>query len=127
LVRYARKYGVPFTDNLFFPINTLQLMRGAAAAEQDGQLKRYSDVIYDAMWGEPRNLGDPDVVAEVLAKGGFDPRQVFAVIEQVEVKKKLRGNTDEALSRGVFGAHAMFVHGELFFGQDRLHFVEAAR
>jgi 2-hydroxychromene-2-carboxylate isomerase len=115
---------VAFTNNPFFPINTLQLMRGAVAAEQDGKLKRYSDVIYDAMWAEPKNLGDPKVVAQVLAEGGFDPRQIFTAIEQAEVKEKLRRNTDEALSRGVFGAPAMFVHGELFFGQDRLHFVE---
>jgi 2-hydroxychromene-2-carboxylate isomerase len=97
---------------------------GSDARREDGKLKRYSDVIYEAMWAEPKNLGDPKVVAQVLAEGGFDPRQIFTAIEQVEVKEKLRRNTDEALSRGVFGAPAMFVHGELFFGQDRLHFVE---
>jgi 2-hydroxychromene-2-carboxylate isomerase len=126
MARYARMYGVPFALNPFFPINTLHLMRGAIAAELDGKLKQYSDVIYDAMWCEPKNLGDPKVIAQVLAVGGFDPQQIFAAIERPEVKEKLRRNTDEAVGRGVFGAPAMFVGGEFFFGQDRLHFVEEA-
>lgn len=121
---FARRYGVPYERNPWFPINTITLMRGAVAMQQHDRLAPYADAIFHAMWVEPQNMNDPQVVGAVLARAGFDPKEMLAAIEEQSVKDALRANTEEAVSRGVFGAPTFFVGEKMFFGQDRLDFVE---
>jgi 2-hydroxychromene-2-carboxylate isomerase len=124
--RFARRHDIPFQPNPFFPINTLQLMRGAVAAEADGTLIRYSDAIFDGIWCHALNLGDPAVVHAVLDQAGIDPTAFAARIADEAVKERLKAYTEAAIARGIFGAPSFFVGDELFFGQDRLDFVEEA-
>ena len=126
LPMWARHYGVPFKSNPFFPINTLGLMRGAAAAQIDGTFERYHPAIYKAMWVDGRNLNDMAEVAAVLAEADLDARKVGARIQDQDVKDRLKATTDEAVARGVFGAPTSFVGDMMFFGNDRLPFVEMA-
>jgi 2-hydroxychromene-2-carboxylate isomerase len=122
--RHAKRYGVPFGLPAQFPINSLNLMRGAVAADNMGRLVPFSDAVYRAIFAEKRNMEDPVVIGAVLRDAGFDPGELLAAIGTPEVKDRLRANTEEAVARGVFGAPTMFVGKELFFGQDRLGFVE---
>ena len=73
---WARHYGVPFKPNPFFPVNTLALMRGAAAAQIDGIFERYHPAMYKAMWVDGRNLNDIKEVAAVLTEAGIDAAEV---------------------------------------------------
>lgn len=123
---WARHYGVPFRRNPFFPVNTLALMRGAAAAQIDGLFERYHPAIYKAMWVDGRNLNDIAEVAEVLTAAGLDARQFGTRIQDQDAKDRLKATTDEAVARGVFGAPTSFVGDMMFFGNDRLPFVEMA-
>ena len=123
---WARHYGVPFQRNPFFPVNTLALMRGAAAAQIDGLFERYHPAIYKAMWVDGRNLNDIAEVAEVLTAAGLDARQFGTRIQDQDAKDRLKATTDEAVARGVFGAPTSFVGDIMFFGNDRLPFVEMA-
>jgi len=127
IARWAERYGVPFAFNPHFPINTLTLMRGAVGVQlrwpQD--LARYVEAVFRAMWVEPRNLGEPEVLAQTLASAGFDAG-FTDIVADPEVKAALIANTEEAVRRGVFGAPTMFVGDEMFFGQDRLEFVREA-
>lgn len=123
---WARHYGVPFQRNPFFPVNTLALMRGAAAAQIDGLFERYHPAIYKAMWVEGRNLNDIAEVAAVLTAAGLDARKFGSRIQDQDVKDRLKATTDEAVARGVFGAPTSFVGDMMFFGNDRLPFVEMA-
>jgi 2-hydroxychromene-2-carboxylate isomerase len=123
---WARQYGVPFQRNPFFPINTLALMRGAAAAQIDGSFERYHPAIFKAMWVDGRNLNDIKEVAAVLAGAGLDAQMFGNRIQDQDVKDRLKATTDEAVARGVFGAPTSFVDGKMFFGNDRLPFVELA-
>lgn len=130
IASWAARYGVPFTFNPHFPINTLTLMRGAVGLQmRDGAaFTRYVDAVFDAMWVQPRNLGDAGEVAAVLDKAGLDVEAFTALVADPEVKAALVAQTEEAVARGVFGAPTCFVGDEMFFGQDRLEFVrEAAR
>ena len=54
LPRFAKRYGVPFRRNPFFPIMTLGLMRGCLAAQRDGCFQTYADAVFTAMWVEGR-------------------------------------------------------------------------
>ena len=123
---WARHYGVPFHRNPHFPVNTLALMRGAAAAQIDGIFERYHPAIYKAMWIDGINLNDIGEVAKVLSAAGLDAAKIGNRIQDQDVKDRLKATTDEAVARGVFGAPTSFVGDMMFFGNDRLPFVEMA-
>lgn len=123
LQRFAHRYGVPFNRNPHFPINTLQLMRGATAALEDGMVETYNAAVFPAIWVDAKNMNDPIIVAEVLHAAGFDADRFAHRIAEDTVKDKLKAVTEEAVERGVFGAPSMFIGDEMFFGQDRLDFV----
>ncbi|WP_422032033.1 2-hydroxychromene-2-carboxylate isomerase [Reyranella sp.] len=123
---WARHYGVPFQRNPFFPVNTLALMRGAAAAQIDGSFERYHPAVFKAMWVEGRNLNDMKEVVAVLSAAGLDPEKFGARLQDQDVKDRLKATTEEAVARGVFGAPTCFVDKMMFFGNDRLPFVEMA-
>jgi 2-hydroxychromene-2-carboxylate isomerase len=128
MARWARRYGVKLEMNPWFIINTLTLMRGAVGLQmrEPDRFLKYVDVMYRAMWENPVNLGNADVVAATLQEAGFDPAAFAALVADPAVKQRLIDNTDEAVRRGVFGAPTMFVGNDMFFGQDRLEFVQDA-
>ena len=126
LDRFVAKYAVPFRRNPHFPINTLKLMRGAAVAEEEGFLPRYSEAIYAGIWQRGLKMDEDEVLAGVLGEAGLDARRVLARVGEDAVKQKLKSYTEAAVKRGVFGAPTFFVNDEMFFGQDRLEFVEDA-
>ena len=126
LPRFARLYNVPLNTNPHFPINTLNLMRGAVSSLDEEYFDTYIDTIFNAIWVESRNMGDIDTVIEVLSDAGLDAQSILEATQNPEVKQQLISNTEQAVERGLFGAPTMFVDGEMFFGQDRLQFVEAA-
>ena len=126
LPRFAKLYSVPLNTNPHFPINTLNLMRGAVSSLDEEYFDTYIDTIFKAIWVESRNMGDIDTVIEVLSDAGLDAQSILEATQNPEVKQQLISNTEQAVERGLFGAPTMFVDGEMFFGQDRLQFVEAA-
>jgi 2-hydroxychromene-2-carboxylate isomerase len=128
LARFARRYGVPFTLNPHFPINTLTLMRGAVGLQmrQPERFMAYVEAAFHAMWVEPVNLNDAAVLAAMLTAAGFDAAQFQALVADPEVKAALIASTEAAVARGVFGAPTCFVGEQMHFGQDRLDFVREA-
>lgn len=126
LPRFAKRYGVPYNRNPFFPVNTLLMMRGAAAYEGAPQFRPYVDAMFKAMWVDAKNMNDMPTAASVLKAAGFDPVEFMAKAESQEAKDRLKATTEEAVTRGVFGAPTTFVGEDMFFGQDRLDFVEEA-
>ncbi|RIA35740.1 2-hydroxychromene-2-carboxylate isomerase [Ectopseudomonas oleovorans] len=128
LARFAERYGVPMRFNPHFPINTLTLMR-LLMAVQLHQPERFAEaarVLFQAIWVDGVNMGDPTKVAGVLAAAGFDAAALQTQIAEPQVKDALKATTEEAVKRGVFGAPTCFVGEEMFFGQDRLDFVREA-
>jgi 2-hydroxychromene-2-carboxylate isomerase len=128
IAQWARRYGVPFSFNPHFPINTLTLMRGATGLQlqEPAAFARYVDTVFKALWVEGRNLGDAKVLAAVLAEAGFEAEAFAALAGDPQVKAQLIVTTEEAVARGVFGAPTCFVGEQMFFGQDRLDFVREA-
>lgn len=126
LPRFMALYGVPLNFNPHFPINTLTLMRVAIGALGADYFESYLDMIFDAVWVDGKDMGDPDVVAQTLSSAGMDAEQIMALAQNPDIKSALIANTEEAVERGVFGAPTMFIGEQMFFGQDRLQFVEQA-
>jgi 2-hydroxychromene-2-carboxylate isomerase len=125
--RFIRKHGLTrFAGNPFFPVNTLQLMRGAAAAEIDGDLPRYVEAVFHHMWEEPKKMDEAEVVRAALDASGLDAARFSERIQDPAVKVRLVGNTEASVARGTFGSPTFFVGGDIFFGKDRLRDVEDA-
>jgi 2-hydroxychromene-2-carboxylate isomerase len=125
IMRFIKKHGLSqFKMNPHFPVNTVQIMRGAVAAEMDGQLAKYVDAVFHHMWEEPRKMDDPAVIRTALDSSGLDGARTLARIQEQDVKDKLLKNTEASVARGTFGAPTLFVGEEIFFGKDRLRDVE---
>jgi 2-hydroxychromene-2-carboxylate isomerase len=126
LPRFSRRYGVTLNMNPYFPINTLYLMRAAISAQQLDCLQPYIDTVFDAVWVAGKNMGDPEVVTQILVDNGLDAQALMALSQDPAIKAALISATEEAVARGAFGTPTMYMDGEMFFGQDRLDFVEEA-
>lgn len=128
LARFAARYGVAFGLPPGFPVNTLTLMRGALGTQlrSPERFEALLAVLFNGLFVQRRNLGDSAVLDATLSQGGFDPQAFRALAGDEQVKAALRQVTEDAVGRGVFGAPTCFVGDEMFFGQDRLDFVEQA-
>ena len=126
LARFAKRYGVLMNINPHFPINTLQLMRGAIGYLGSEHFDRYVTAMFEGIWVHQKDLGKPEVVAEVLDAAGLSSEEFLQLIGNDEVKERLKASTEDAVRRGVFGAPSFFVGDQLYFGQDRLDFVAEA-
>ena len=113
-----------FKMNPHFPVISLQIIRGAVAAEMDGFLEEYIDNVLVHMWEEPKKMDDPEVIKAAFEESGFDAEKLMAQMQDAEVKSKLISNTEAAVERGVFGIPTFFVGEEIFFGKDTLWQVE---
>ena len=123
--RFLRHHGiVDFQHNPHFPVNTLQIMRGAVFAEREGFLASYVNAVYRHMWAEAKKMDDPEVIAAALDASGLPAERIMAGIQQPAVKAALIANTESAVERGVFGSPSFFVGDQLFFGKDKLRDVE---
>ena len=126
--RWAEYYQIQMQMNPHFPMNTLTLMR-ILTGVQLLHLEKFEQVLkllFDAMFGTPQNLNEPTVLAEVLEPSGFSVEDIMSMVQSEVVKQKLITETEQAIQRGIFGAPTFFVGDEMYWGQDRLHFVEQA-
>ena len=123
--RFVRQHGIrDFRANPHFPVNTLQIMRGAVFAEREGLLAPYVDAVYRHMWAEPKKMDDPEVILAALAASDLPAERILAGTQAPDVKSALIANTESSVRRGVFGSPSFFVGDELFFGKDKLRDVE---
>jgi 2-hydroxychromene-2-carboxylate isomerase len=123
--RFVAKHGLrEFTSNPHFPVNTLQIMRGAIVAQREGFFEKYVDEMFRHMWADPKKMDDPEVIRAALEESGLPADVVLGGIQDPEVKQQLVANTQHAVDRGVFGIPSFFVEDEHYFGKDRLHEVE---
>jgi 2-hydroxychromene-2-carboxylate isomerase len=125
--RFIRRHGITnFQRNPFFPVNTLQIMRGAVAAEFDGIFAGYVEAVFHHMWEEPKKMDDPEVIRGALDGSGLDGGRTLVRVQDPAVKEQLLRNTEQSIARGTFGAPTFFVGDAIFFGKDRLREVEEA-
>jgi 2-hydroxychromene-2-carboxylate isomerase len=129
--RWADHYGLPLEFPNPFPFRTLKTMRAAKFFQERGELEAFTREAFALYWeegGAPEGLdADEDgPISSVARRIGFDPEEVLNGATNPEAKQALKVATSEAVERCVFGAPAFFVGDEMFWGNDRLHFVEAA-
>ncbi len=125
--RFMQRHGITkFRSNPFFPVNTLQIMRGLVAAQLDGDMFPYLNAVLHHMWEAPKKMDDPQVIGAALTESGLDAERIMARMQDPDVKARLIENTESAVSRGAFGIPTFFLGSEMFFGKDRLRDLEEA-
>lgn len=123
--RFLKKHDITtFNSNPFFPVNTLQIMRGAVYAQTAGFFESYVDEVYRHMWSEPKKMDDPDVIKAAFEESDLSADEILAGMQDPDVKQALIANTERSVYMGTFGSPTFFVNNEIFFGKDKLVDVE---
>ena len=119
----AEKNGVKFKFNSYFPIKTVNLMRGVFIAEEDDFKSFYIDNMFDSIWQNGFNMNDQNIVDKILKNIQVNPKTFFLRSTTQNIKEKLKNKTNEAYEKGIFGAPTFLINNKIFWGQDRLEFV----
>ncbi len=120
VTRRAGSHGLPFRRPGVFPRNGLLAARVALVGLEQGWCPEFTRAAFHAAFAEDREIGEWEVLSEILRSIGRDPDHVHTQAHAPANKAALRGRTENARARGVFGAPSFFVGDELFWGDDRL-------
>ncbi len=118
----AEKNKIKFKFNSYFPIKTVNLMRGVFIAQEDGFKNYYIDSIFEAMWRDGLNMNEDTIVEKILKNMEINPKTFFLRLTSQNIKNLLKKGTDEAFKKGIFGAPTFLVNNKIFWGQDRLDY-----
>ena len=121
----AAKNGVKFKFNSYFPIRSLNLMRGVFVAEEDNIKSYYIDSIFNTIWQDGLNMNDQLIVEKVLKNLNVNPKTFILRSASYLIKDSLRKKTNDAFEKGIFGAPTFVVNNKIFWGQDRIEFALA--
>ena len=116
----SQKKNIKFSFNSYFPIKTVNFMRGVIIAEKDNFEKIYVEKIFNSIWMDGLNMNDPIVINKVLKNIDLNPELFLSKATDQRIKDKLKKLTDEALKKGIFGAPTFLINKKIFWGQDRL-------
>lgn len=108
------------------PLDTERLLRGAVVARDFDVFEAYLDASFRAVWERGEDPGAPKTLAGIVAEIGAPQAPFLEAVEQPQAGESLTRSTQLADDRGVFGVPTFFVGDEMFWGQDRLDFVEEA-
>ena len=116
LKRWKEHLGVPIViQPKHFPVDASRAAHLIAAAPEAKRMALAGDLL-SALWRDDRNLADDNLLQEIAAKHGVSAGD----------KAKFEALTQEAVQRGVFGAPSYVYRDEIFWGQDRLDFLDRA-
>ena len=118
----AERNSVKFKFNTYFPIKSLNLMRGVLVAEEDNIKNYYIDSIFNTIWQDGLNMNDDNIIQKVLKNININPKTFSLRSTSSLIKDSLRKKTSEAYEKGIFGAPTFVVNNKIFWGQDRLDY-----
>ena len=118
----AEKNKIKFKFNSYFPIRSLNLMRGVFVAEEDDYKSYYIDTIFNAIWQDGLNMNDENVIEKILKNLNANPKTFLLRSASSSIKDSLRKRTNEAYEKGIFGAPSFVSNNKIFWGQDRIEF-----
>lgn len=118
----AERNNVKFKFNSYFPIRSLNLMRGVLVAEEDNVKNYYIDNIFNTIWQDGLNMNDEIIIQKVIKNLNINPKTFSLRSTSSLIKESLRNKTNEAYEKGIFGAPSFVSNNKIFWGQDRIEF-----
>jgi 2-hydroxychromene-2-carboxylate isomerase len=123
--RFVEEFQIEgFKRNPYFPVNTLQIMRGAVFAQDKEFYAEYVDLIFQKMWSEEQKMDDSEVISAALEDLPSAASDILSGMTLPNVKQKLIENTEASVARGTFGSPTFFVGDEIYFGKEKLLEIE---
>ncbi len=119
----SMKKNIKFSFNSYFPIKTVNFMRGTIIAEKDDFEKIYVEKIFNSIWMDGLNMNDQIIIDKVHKNMGLNPENFLSRATNQKIKDRLKKLTQEAFKKGIFGAPTFIINKKLFWGQDRLNYV----
>ena len=119
----AQKHKIKFKFNSYFPIRSLNLMRGVLVAEEDNFKNYYIDNIFNSIWQDGLNMNDENIIQKVLKNLNVNPKTFLLRSTSSSIKDSLKKKTNEAYEKSIFGAPTFVSNNKIFWGQDRIEFV----
>ena len=128
LKRWREHTGIKLNlEPKFFPANEVPAAKVVIALREQGRMAdaiKVAHAVLSALWTEDKNTGDPATLKAIIAGCGLDADAVVAASEAPGLADKREEYTKHAIAQGVFGAPSFVIDGEIFWGQDRLDFVD---
>ena len=118
----AEKNKIKFKFNSYFPIKSLNLMRGVFIAEEDNFKNYYIDNIFNSIWQDGLNMNDDNIIQKILKNLNINPKTFLLRSNSSSVKESLKKKTSEAYEKNIFGAPTFVSNNKVFWGQDRIEF-----
>ena len=118
----AEKNKIRFKFNSYFPIKSLNLMRGVLVAEEDNFKNYYIDNIFNSIWRDGLNMNDENIFQKILKNLNINPKTFLLRTASSSIKELLKKKTNEAYEKSVFGAPTFISNNKVFWGQDRIEF-----
>lgn len=125
--RWAAHYAIPFAPGAKLrQTDAGLLLRGALAARDKDLIAPYTHLIFEALWGEGKDLSEPGLIAAVLDEAGLPGTRLVEEASDAARADELEKAADLAAEKGLFGTPSFLLGGTLYFGNDRLGFLEEA-
>lgn len=102
------------------PIDSHLALRGACVAERRGKITAYNSAVFDALWGQGRDIGQPEQIGGVAKAIGEEPEKFLKEAMEEPAEAQMLANTKIADELGVFEVPAMFVGESMICGYDRI-------
>ena len=118
----AERNNVKFKFNSYFPIKSLNLMRGVLISEEDNFKSYYIDNIYESIWRDGLNMNDENIIQKVLKNLNVNPKTFLLRTSSSSIKDSLKRKTNDAFEKSIFGAPTFVSNNKIFWGQDRIEF-----
>ena len=118
----AERNNVKFKFNSYFPIKSLNLMRGVLVAEEDNIKNYYIDNVFNTIWQDGLNMNDENIINKILKNLNINPKTFILRSTSSSIKDSLRKKTSDAYEKGIFGAPTFVSNDKIFWGQDRIEF-----
>ena len=119
----AERNNIKFRFNSYFPIKSLNLMRGVLVAEEDNIKNYYIDNVFNTIWQDGLNMNDENIINKILKNLNINPKTFILRSTSSSIKDSLRKKTSDAYEKGIFGAPTFVTNNKIFWGQDRIEFV----
>jgi len=119
----AERNNVKFKFNSYFPIKSLNLMRGVLVAGEDNIKNYYIDNVFNTIWQDGLNMNDENIIHKILKNLSINPKTFTLRSTSSSIKDSLRKKTSDAYEKGIFGAPSFVSNNKIFWGQDRIEFV----
>ena len=125
LARWAKKYNLNFKFPSEFPIKTSRTLRGALAMREFELEIPFIEAIFKEYWEKNNSkIQNYEGMAPIVKRLGVNSKEFEKLCESDKIRQSLIDHTNDGMSRGVFGVPSIFVGKEMFWGKDRMEFVE---